>query len=175
MALNTERWHLMIPLRINFVVKQKTKFAITSQGKHILEFLFFYLKDSAACYPGLEFSRQKCDPKIVHCNLKQKLASPAKCYQVSTEFLVRLACMYSENRNIWTWGDIRAVWKYETVHLLRFCADFACQMIHKKGLEIFFEGDRKKHDLICVTSLKKFPRNWIELDQTLLVRVLPGN
>ena len=46
----------MIPLRIKFVVTENTKFPVTSQGKHILEFLLLYLKDSAVCYPDLKLS-----------------------------------------------------------------------------------------------------------------------
>ena len=44
----------MIPLRIKCVVTQGTKFAITSQGNHFA--IFFYLKDSAVCYPDLNSS-----------------------------------------------------------------------------------------------------------------------
>ena len=75
----------MIPLMIKFVVMQNIKFTITLQGKHILEFLFFYLKDSTVSYPGIEFSHlSKIYPKIVHCNLKLPLK----------KFLCRRVCHF---------------------------------------------------------------------------------
>ena len=61
----------MIPLRIKFVVTQKTNLVLSLQGKDILEILFFFLKDRAVCYPDLKCSHicQKFGPKIIYCNL----------------------------------------------------------------------------------------------------------